>query len=354
MAARVPAASRTDETVVSDEAETVPFNSSHFDRLQKQGIIKTESLSQDAVPELDRCPDTISQKVGLHQLELEQAPRLRVLFQQSEGDMHLTLTAEQAEELRVEAPGAEHKLLTTVLGATHSRAEISWSCKARRVKAIIFFIPWKDDILILNNSSDSLFLESVPNGLDMFKVSPRHYAVVYPGFWQLRDHETTIEFLLRPRRYRLLIKDEAKKRPAAQPVLSPKRSKQSIGVTVTGAIEASSAQAQKTIIRPTVVDVDILNKIGLGENQTLNIVDAVTGQIEYSIKCIGRYLKRGSYADVFKAVWDDGSSEPTVVAVKLYKITAAEPPYIASAVNRWKRELQAHRGLKHVGRQNRD
>lgn len=59
---------------------------------------------------------------------------------------------------------------------------------------------------------------------------------------------------------------------------------------------------QKTIIRPAVVDVDILTGIGLGENQNLNIVDGVTGQLEYSIKCIDQYPKRGDYADVFKAL----------------------------------------------------
>lgn len=301
------------------------------------------------MPKSDQYRYATQQTMGIHQLELEQAPRLRVLFKQSEEDVHVTLTAEQAEELRVEIPGAP-----SMLGAMHSRAEISCSCKARRVEFTIFYLPWKDDVLIHNETSYSLFLKSVPNELDVFKIPPRQYAVVYLGFWQLRDDETTVEFLLRPRRYRLLVKDEANKRSADQPLPSSKRSKHSTEFAMAGAVEAPSVQDQKTIIRPTVVDVDILNRIGLGENQSLNMIDGATGQHEYSLKRIDRYLKRGDYADVFKAIWDNGSSQPAVVAVKLHKITATEPSEIAAAMKRWKRELQAHESLAHVGCQCRD
>ncbi|KAH8746765.1 kinase-like domain-containing protein, partial [Diaporthe sp. PMI_573] len=103
-----------------------------------------------------------------------------------------------------------------------------------------------------------------------------------------------------------------------------------------------------TTVRPAVVDVDVLVSSGFGENQTLNMVNSATGQLEYSIKCIDRYLKRGDYADVFKAVWKDVSSQPAVVAVKIHKIAvAAEANDIAAAASRWKRELEVHRYLEH-------
>ncbi|KAI3390277.1 hypothetical protein diail_10668, partial [Diaporthe ilicicola] len=331
-------APRTDDT---DGAETNAFNESHIDRLREQGIIKWNSDPQDDVP--NRCRVAIPQANPLHQLE--RTPQLRVLFQQPEGDTHITLDAEQPVEVRFEAPGEP-----SVLGAMHSRAEIGWSCNAGRIKVTMLPIPWKEDVLVKNETNDSLFLKYGPDGLDAFEITPRQYAVIYPGFWQLRDDKTTLEFLLRPRRYRLLLKDEATKRTAEHPIPSSKRSKKfkpSSRVAVRGATESPLPQDQKTIIRPTVVDVDILVSIGLGEDQTLNMVDSVTGQLEYSIKRIDRYLKRGDYADVFKAVWKDGSSQPAVVAVKLHKITATEPYNIAAVIKRWKREFQAHRNLEH-------
>ncbi|KAH8753291.1 kinase-like domain-containing protein, partial [Diaporthe sp. PMI_573] len=239
---------------------------------------------------------------------------------------------------------------TSMTSCTTTTRSLAWSCKARRIKVTMFPIPWKDDILLYNEATSTLFLESVPNGLDVFEIRPKKFAVVYPGFWQLCDCETTVEFLLRPRRYRLLLKDDATKRTAERPLPPSKRSKHSTGAAVTRAAEipSSLAQDQKTIIRPTAVDVDMLTSIGLGQNQTLNVVDSATGQLEYSIKCIDRYLKKGDYADVFKAVWKDRSSRPAVVAVKLHKIAAAAEPYdIAAAARRWKRELEAHRHLEH-------
>ena len=349
-AAATPDAPRTADT---DGAETNAFNESHFHRLQEQGVIKSEPFRQDA------RGDAPLARLGIHQLELEQAPHLRVIFQEYEGDTKVTLTAETTEQIRlpVDAPGTPH---ANILGAMHSRAEIAWSCKANHIKVTMFPIPCKDDILLYNEAISTLFLESVPNGLDVFEIRPKNFAVVYPGFWQLCDRETTVQFLLRPRRYRLLLKVDATKRTAEQPLLPSKRSKHSTGAAMIGhgiaespsTLAQAQDQDQKTLIRPTVVDVNMLTSIGLVQNQTLNMVDGATGQLEYSIQCIDRYLKKGDYANVFKAVWKDGSSQdspPTVVAVKLHKIAAAAEPYdIAAAAGRWKRELEAHRHLEHV------
>ncbi|KAH8757902.1 kinase-like domain-containing protein [Diaporthe sp. PMI_573] len=328
---------RTGDT---DGAETNAFNESHFDRLQQQGI-KLGVQPQDDMP--DRCHDAIPQKIPLHQLVLERAPQLRVLFQQPEGDTHITLAAEQPAEVHFEAPGEPN-----VLGAMQSRADISWSCSARRIKITMFPIPWKEDVLIKNETNNSLFLEYGPDGLDAFEIRPRQYGVIYPGSWQLRDDKTTLEFLLRPRRYRLLLKDQVTKRATEHPIPSSKRSKPSSGVVLREATESPLLQDRTTTVRPAVVDVDVLVSSGFGENQTLNMVNSATGQLEYSIKCIDRYLKRGDYADVFKAVWTDVSSQPAVVAVKIHKIAvAAEANDIAAAASRWKRELEVHRYLEH-------
>lgn len=128
-------------------------------------------------------------------------------------------------------------------------------------------------------------------------------------FIQLKETRVPVEsWLLRPRRYRLLLKNEATKSMADQPMTPQKRSKHSTGVSVRGATGIHLSKDQKTIIRPAVVDNDILTGIGLGENQNLNIVDGITGQLEYSIKCIDQYPKRSDYSDVFKGIWTHGSS----------------------------------------------
>lgn len=342
-----------------DGVETQIFllNKSPFDQLQEQDIIIPKSFSQNGMLEHDQCRDhtygdAASPMLGIHQLKLNQAPRLRVLFQQYEGHAKVTLTAETVQELSVDAPGT-----TSVLGAMHSRAETAWSCKARRIKVAMFPIPWKDDVLLYNEASRELLLKSMPDGLDVLEIRPKTFAYVNPGFWQLCDSETTMQFLLRPRPYRLLLEDEATKRTAEEPLPPSKTSKQLTRAAGTVEAESSSsvAQDQKTLIRPTVVDVDMLTSIGLGRNQTLTVMDRATEQPEYSLKCIDRYLQKSRSADVFKAAWMDGSSRPAIVAVKLHKIAAAAEPYdIIAAVRRWKRELQVHRHLEHVRFHSRD
>lgn len=239
----------------------------------------------------------------------------------------------------------------TLFGVMHSRAEIMFTCSARSINVTISFIPWRDDVLIFNYTSHPLVVESVPNRLDKFEIAPRQHAVVYPGSWQLRDHETTINFLLRPRRYLVLLKDAAKKRSAPELTPSDRDSKQLTGPDVVETSETSSDPSQKVIIRPTIIDADTLTRLGLRDNQTLNMVDTVTGQLEYSIRYIDHHLRSSSHCKIFKAIWDDKSSEPAIVAVKLHKIETADPSRISGAIGRWKQEVWAHKSLKHVGRQ---
>lgn len=351
--AESPNAPATDSREGVDTQHTLPYSDSHFELLRVQGILKPdESLNHDAddVPELGPCRDASPEKMGLNQLVLEKAPQLRILFQQPEHGVQVTLTAEQSEEFEVGAPDTEHETKTKVLGAMQSRAGVSCSYEARRIKATIFFIPGKDDVLFRNETDDLLFLKSIPNGLDIREILPRQYVLVYPGFWQLRDDETTVEFLLRSRRYGLLKTDEAVKRSAGQSALSSKRPKRSVGAAGAASIErVIQNQVQKTMIRSSPVDIDLLHTIGLGKNQTLNVVDSVTGQLEYSIKRIGQYLQRNKNADVVKAIWHEGSSKPTVVAVKMHKIPNTDPHDTAAVIKRWDREFQVHRSLDHVG-----
>lgn len=230
----------------------------------------------------------------------------------------------------------------------HSRTEIMFTCRARSINVTMSFIPWENDVIITNKTSNPLVVESMPNRLDTFEIAPRQHAIVYPGSWQLRDHETSINFLLRPRRYLLLLKDEVKKRLAPELTRSTRNAKQLTESHVNATVETPSAQDQKVIVRPTIIDAETLSRVGLRDDQTLNVVDAVTGQLEYSIKYIDHHLRCSRLTKVFKAIWDDQSSNPVVVAIKLHRVETTDPNRIYDAIRRWKQEVQAHKSLKHV------
>lgn len=141
--------------------------------------------------------------------------------------MPIAVTLGQVKDGCMLASGAP-----TLFGVMHSRAEIMFTCSARSINIIISFIPWQNNLLISNNTSSPLVVESVLNRLNIFKIALRQHAVVYLGSWQLCDHETTINFLFRPCCYLLLLKDKVKKRLAPKFTLSARHSKQLTGFDV--------------------------------------------------------------------------------------------------------------------------
>lgn len=175
-------------------------------------------------------------------------------------------------------------------------------------------------------------------------------TIIYPGWWQLHDGEDTMELLLRPRRYSLLLKDKATKRVAEQALPPPKRSKQSEKAAVTAAAQSTPVLTQdqeKTVTRPIMGDIK-LTRDGLGQQQTLHVVDITTGKEEYSIECIDNRFKNG-YTNVFEARWKDGSSQSADVIVKISKLPHnATLGQIYRISHNWRREVQLHKDLDHV------
>lgn len=55
----------------------------------------------------------------------------------------------------------------------------------------------------------------------------------------------------------------------------------------------------------------MLTSVGLDQNQILFIIDSATGQIEYAIKVTDQCLQKagGGGTDVFKAIWQNGTTE---------------------------------------------
>lgn len=269
--------------------------------------------------------DVIPQRISLHSLQLDFKPHPRLLVQLHKGDAPINLTAAQAA--RYAAPGA-----SSVLGATHNRAETGWSCTAGDIRIDIIPVPWREPVLIRNLGRSPLFVKHVPDGIDAFSIPVHQYRYVYPGSWQASDDRSSLQFRLRPRGYHLYLQQEASKRLHDDE-----------GYIV--------PQAQKMVTRPRVIDSDALvnqlDKMGLSDNETLNVMDSDTGRIEYSIKCVNSYMQRNSSSDVFKAVWTEGSAQPAIVAVKFHKITNQLADTVA-AIRHWKREFQMHKDLHHV------
>lgn len=302
----------------------------------------------DCREEQERTPEPSidgQQDAGIYRLQRERQPELRLLFQQPDDTVRINVTA--AQELRVQH-GAESSLRDRVLGVTHSRTELRCSLKADRIEVTMFFVPLKDDMVLFNDSGHTLSIERIPSGgFDSRSLPPKQYELVYPGFWRLFDNKTSVEFLLRPCRYRLFLSTEANKRLASEELPPPKRGMLSTGAAVTGATKAPPTRGQKTTIRRELANVDLLNSTGLENSQTLHMVDELTGQMEYSLRFKKRYTKTAAPVEVSQAVWDE-CSKSRVVAVKRHRINTAEPYSVAATIKSWERELKAHKDLDHV------
>ncbi|KAG6354886.1 hypothetical protein INS49_003967 [Diaporthe citri] len=362
-----------EENVSSSESrhreENVSVTDSLHAYLQEQEIInnylppgngkedRDETLSFGESPDPTKKEDVqevtqshiSAQKIaGIHSLQQERLPELRVLFQQPDDhDVCIKVTAAEPSEVWLDDQSMGFGPRDRVVGATQGILGARCVLEARRIKATMFFVPLKDDMVLYNETNRTLSLESVPKGFDVRDIPPKEYEFAYPGFWRLYDNETSVEFLLRPCRYRLLLTENFSKRTARELLSPPEREMLSTRAATTRATEAPAARGQKTMVRRCLANVDLLNRTGLAKDQTLNVVNGVTGQREYSITLINRYRKISNQVDVFKAIWAREGSEPMAVAVKVHKITSARPYDAAAAIKGWERELEAHKDLHH-------
>ncbi|KAL2282152.1 hypothetical protein FJTKL_11192 [Diaporthe vaccinii] len=352
-----------------DKEKEVSFRDSRHASLQEQKFInnhpspgksnedRDETLSFGESPDPDKkedaqgltqCHISAQKTAGIHRLQQEQQPELRVLFQQPDDhDVCIKVTSVQTSELRLDNQSMEFGHRDRVVGATHSLLGARCVLEARRIKVTMFFVPWKHDMVLYNETNRTLSLESVPKGFDVRSLPPKQYELIYPGFWRLYDNETSVEFLFRTCRYHLFQTEDVSKRTASGVLPPPKRGMLSTGAATARATKAPADRGQKTMVQRSLVNVDLLNNIGLAKNQTLTVVNGVTGQMEYSVTLIRRYKMTFTQRDVFKATWGREGSKPMTVAVKFHKITSAQPYAAAAAIKGWERELKAHKDLDH-------
>lgn len=315
--------------------------------LDEAGPAQSEHVSVSGVffrpglQELDEYQDELQQSLGIEQLKLDCQPRIRLVFIQS-GTQSLALNPDDGEEWTERAYSESgHELAARVLGAKHGATQLSCNCEYNDLKMTISFVPYGDDALLYNRTSNLLCVESVPNQLSVFEVEPKDFATIYPGCWRIRTAKTSLEFRLRPRRYRIVIGRETKKRSAGQ-ASSARRIRNGVAEAPPPEEPEPSSktvtrQAQSTGLGPS----------GLVRNETLNMIDEATGNIEYSIKCLDR-LETKSTFEIFKAVLRDGSPKAEVVAVKMPKLGYEMYSTIANDMRHWQREVDTHRKLRHV------
>lgn len=263
---------------------------------------------------------------GIGQLEL--MPKLRLIFEQTKTEDH-------------------HHFKFS--GATHSRAETRCTITINGINLAVSFIPWGDDAIVYNETSKGFVLTSVPDEFNNLEIGPRGSATIYPGIWELRRDNTSVEFRLRPRRYRLFLEEKSNKRAAEEDMLPSEKVKGSRGQRIIPQRRYDDSSPRSVVTRPVTTEgAAALAQVGLNEDSTLSVVDEATGMLEYSItRPRARFLKRDKGVDVFKAIFKSGddASQPRGVVVKMHKPRGAN---IESAIQCWSQEYNVHQGLRHV------
>ncbi|KUI71127.1 Mitogen-activated protein kinase kinase kinase 1 [Cytospora mali] len=328
---------------------TLPWSSSWSSRL----MLLPHVFQRYLAGWWERAPGEISapiQSVGPQQPQpqpqpqpqVEVLPRMRILFEQP--------TADDRQASSLSEPQAEtNGELFNVLGFIHGYTDAECALEAGNIRVAILFVPWKDEVIIVNSSSRPLGITSEPDKLVQLVIGRKESATIDPGYWAIQDNYTCLRFVLRPRRYHLLFEIETRKRPAdvaesaSKRVRVPAESLYSRGEDTS----LSSAQTGKAMIRRVPTDeVDNLADLGVPTGHTLTMLDSISGKVEYSIKRLGDWAIQKRQGVIFKAVWRNKASESKLVVVKIHKPFGKQDP-IKHAIDRWKAEVRIHRGLQH-------
>ncbi|KUI65139.1 Serine/threonine-protein kinase pakH [Cytospora mali] len=244
----------------------------------------------------------LAQRVDTSQPHLDVLPRLRILF---------------TDDRKDPGPQAETKLEQfMVLGAVHSHGDAECNFKVDAIQMAILFVPWKDQVLFINNSLQVLRLTSEQDKL-VLKLEPRKSATIDPGHWAIRKNDGTwLRFLLRPSRYVLLFEIETRKRAANTACSASKRMRVPTE-QLHGRVEDTrlhSEQVGKAVVRSLRIDeIDSVSSCGIPIGHTLTLVDKLSGEVEYSFKRLGDWEVQRSSGVVFKAIYHKASSSKLVI-----------------------------------------
>ncbi|KAF3768263.1 hypothetical protein M406DRAFT_75480 [Cryphonectria parasitica EP155] len=282
--------------------------------------------------------------------QIDMLPRLRVLFEQLDvGDQQLAVDTRHAS-FSTETAAKQYK----VLGATHTRTETECALVIGDLRIAILFVPWKDQALLINNSSGLLRLTGRPDKLKGLDIRPKRYETLDPGSWVLQSNSTCLWLQLRPCRYDLLLEEHTKKRTARAVSSSSKAARLSVDHQRSSTrasiadLHSDPEDAAKSLIWKAVAhEIDDLANLGIPLGRALHILDHTTAAVEYSIRRLDGWLVTRSHGLIFKAVWCRTAQQSRVVIVKMHKPAAGDENSVRNAVDRWKREVKMHRGLQH-------
>ncbi|ROW13856.1 hypothetical protein VPNG_03655 [Cytospora leucostoma] len=311
----------------SEEASTVLVPSEQLQReLQERGITSPYSGLQS----IFLCRDLVEAGLGIGQL---QPPRLRIVVGQPD------VYDESSVRLR---------------GIVHSCADNSSTFVINTIKLTVSFLPWGDDVLVANNSNGPITLMSVPGEFTNVEIKTNGCIRLHPGTWVVRDNNTSEELRIQQRRYSLYYGEDTVKRLASEGMGSAKRIRAHFasGYHIPQPAPGTSPdQIEKAIKRPvTTVQAADLAAHGIQDGTILTIVDETTGQLEYSIRYMRR-IKRSSTTDIFRGVFrpEGDVSNGKAVVVKMVRLPVGNAHHVAlqRALGYWKRELHAHRNLRH-------
>ncbi|KUI72095.1 Calcium/calmodulin-dependent protein kinase type I [Cytospora mali] len=299
--------------------------SEHVDSDPETSLLVSETSSHPGLQQFFVWRDLMPHTPGIGQLEL--MPNLKLIFEQTKAEDH-------------------HQSYSKFLGVVHSRAETRCTFTINGINLAVSFIPWDDDAIVYNESSECFVLASVPDEFNTLKIGPKRSATIYPGIWELRGDNTSAKFQLRPRRYRLFLEEKSNKRAAEQGVLPPEKVKGSRGWRMIPQQHYDKDSPCAAVTRPVTTEgAAALAQVGLNEDSTLSVIDEATGMLEYSITRVrARFLKRDKGVDIFKAIFKEDGSKSQVVVVKMHK---PRGPDVESAIGYWSREYNAHHGLQH-------
>lgn len=278
--------------------------------------------------------------LGLSHPQPDISHRPRILFELPTDKQKAPLTG----------PHGEVEAHYKVLGALHGHAEAQCTVEVGSIRVSITFVPWKDDVLLTNNLFRPISITSKSDKLVVFELQPRKSAVIDPGYWILHNDSTCLQFQLRPCGYHILLQVETNKR-AADNTSSPSKKVRVFSKRLSDRGEVPDldlAVTGKLAVQPvSTVEADSLASSGVPVGHTLAIVDSVTGDVEYAIKRLGSWLMERKHAVIFKANLRK-DTESKLVIVKIHKPLEGDTDPTLNAIQRWKREVRAHRGLHHV------
>ena len=262
------------------------------------------------------------------------------------------LTIDQ-EPVQTSFPAVSDLQRFHILGATHGHIEYSCRVNIDTIRLEIFFVPLKDQCLVINRSRRAIHVTNGPEGLITLNVQHDATISVDPGYWIIRDDHTSLGIQLRPCRYFLLLEVESRKRTAGSSSPAKAARTSQAHLHASGAVSVLGPEdTGKGVLQHLHADeVENLTSEGVSVGHTLVICKVGTGEAEYSLKRLGCWGVKRSHGVAFKALLrraEESQPVPVPVIVKFHRCESNDSEEIKDAISRWHSEVKVHHGLQHV------